>query len=152
MNTIYRTDQFTTHFVHFHFVFSTKMRRKVFADEKVKKRAEELIRSTCEKHSFQIRYLEIYPEHIRISVVVSPDHSPRSVMAKLKKETQILRKEFEQFANIRNFWTKSYLVSTKQSFPHKEAAEFVASKPKRFGNIVDKPETGIKEYINEKVK
>lgn len=152
MNEIYRTDKFITHYIHFHFAFSTRVCRKVFTDEKVKERAEEIIRSTCEKHSFQIRYLEIYPEHIRITVVVSPNHSPRSVMAKLKKETQILRKEFDQFANIENFWTKSYLVSTKQSFPHKEAAEFVASQPKRFGNIVDKPETGIKEYINEKVK
>ncbi|ENZ5543028.1 IS200/IS605 family transposase [Enterococcus faecium] len=152
MNKIYTTDKFITHFIQFHFVFSTRMCRKVFTDKKVKDRAEELIRLASEKYSFRIRYLEIYPEHIRITVIVSPNQSPRFIMAKLKKETQILRKEFIQFANIRNFWTQSYLVSTKQSFPHKEAVEFVASKPKRFGNITDKPETGIKEYINEKIK
>ncbi|MCH1976571.1 IS200/IS605 family transposase [Enterococcus hirae] len=152
MNKVYRTDHFITHFIQFHFAFPTRMRRKVFTDKEVKERTEELIRLACEKHSFRIRYLEIYPEHIRITVIVSPEHSPRFIMAKLKKETQILRKEFNQFASIQNFWTQSYLVSTQQSFPHKETAEFVASKPKRFGNIVDKPETGVKEYINEKIK
>ncbi|WP_165038227.1 IS200/IS605 family transposase [Enterococcus sp. ZJ1622] len=145
-------DKFVTHFIQFHFAFSTKVRRKVFKNEEVKNRTAELIRQTCKKHGFQIRYLEIYPEHIRITVVVSPNQSPRFIMAKLKKETQILRKEFKQFANIRNFWTQAFLVSTKQSFPHKEAAEFISNLPKRFGNVVDKPETHLKEYVNEKVK
>jgi putative transposase len=108
----YIKSQTSIHFMHYHFVWCPKYRRKVLIGN-IAKRCEELLRGKAKEMKCEIKALEIMPEHIHIFIQANPTQSPNFILGQLKGMTsRILRQEFPQLLKMPTLWTRSYFVST----------------------------------------
>ena len=64
-----------------------KYRKRIFAQEGVKGRAEQLIREVSEEYGFEIIELEVAQEHVNILVSFSPKCSIGEVCQRARKSS-----------------------------------------------------------------
>jgi putative transposase len=108
----YIKSQTSVHFMHYHFVWCPKYRRKVLtgAIEKVHRK---LIEEKCKELNCEIKALEIMPDHTHLFVQANPTQSPNFIIAQIKGYTsRMLRHQFPELMKIPTLWTRSYFVST----------------------------------------
>ena len=108
----YLKSQTSVHFMHYHFVWCPKYRRKVLTG-KIEKRHKELIIQKCKELNCEIKALEIMPDHTHLFIQGNPTQSPNLLIAQIKGFTSYtLRKEFPELLKMPALWTRSYFVST----------------------------------------
>ena len=109
----------TSHAVYetsYHLVWCPKYRKKIFAEERVKERAEQLIREVCEEYEFEIIELEVAQEHVHILLSFPPKRSIGDVVRIIKSVTA--RELFREFPSLKKrlwageMWEDGYFART----------------------------------------
>jgi putative transposase len=97
----------------YHVVWCPKYRRKVLTG-KIAARCDELIRSKCAEHDWQIIALEIMADHVHLFVKAHPKHSPSFVANQIKGFTsRHLRQEFASLrSRLPTLWSRSFFVAS----------------------------------------
>ncbi|MEK4418688.1 IS200/IS605 family transposase [Bacillus sp. FSL K6-0268] len=109
----YRKTKTTVSFIHYHFVFCPRYRRKIFLHTKVEERFKELVQEICGELDVSIVTMECDKDHVHLFLHTLPTRSPADTMAKIKGVTsKRLREEFPHLAHWPSLWTRSYFVST----------------------------------------
>lgn len=98
----YRKGSHTTYAIEYHFVWSTKYRRKALTGD-VAERARELIRQTCEAMEVRILSGVVSADHVHILVSAPPQWSPSELMRRVKGRTA--KRLFDDFPRLKKqFW------------------------------------------------
>ena len=98
----YRHARSTVSNLGYHIVWSTKYRRKVLVGP-VESTLKALLLQVALNHGFQIKYLEVMPDHVHVFAVCRPDQSPQFIYKCLKGATGRLL--FLHFPQLRRyFW------------------------------------------------
>lgn len=101
--------------VNYHFVWSTKYRRKVLVGN-VTERLKELNNAIATDKGFEIAVQEVQPDHIHLFVRAHPKYSPSFITKVLKGISA--KKLFDEFPELRerswrgHLWNPSYYVGT----------------------------------------
>lgn len=109
----YSQSETSVHFMHYHFVWCPKYRRKVITG-KIEKRLKQLLEQKTAEVGCKIIALETTPDHLHIFVQAPPTIAPNRLVAALKGYTsRVLRQEFPELTSrLPTLWTRSYFVST----------------------------------------
>jgi putative transposase len=101
--------------INYHFVWSTKYRRRVLAPP-----VEEVLKSTitdlCEEHGYELIAMEVMPDHVHIFLSAPPKVAP-AVIAKVLKGASA-RTLFTRHPELKkklwggHLWNPSYYVGT----------------------------------------
>ncbi|MED1799550.1 IS200/IS605 family transposase [Brevibacillus porteri] len=109
----YRRTATTVSFIHYHFVFCPRYRKKIFLKLDVEIRFKELVKEVCDELKIEIIAIETDKDHTHLFLNALPTFSPADIMAKIKGVTsKKLREEFKHLAHLPSLWTRSYFVST----------------------------------------
>lgn len=116
----YRTTSNTVYACQYHIVFCPKYRRKVLVHG-VDTRFKEVTRQVLAE-SFagaEVLEMEVMPDHVHLLLEIPPQHSPHSVVKRVKgTSSRVLRSEFPWLkSRIPTLWTNSYFVSTVGGAP-----------------------------------
>ena len=101
--------------VNYHFVWSTKYRRKVLVGD-VAERLKELNKSISVDKRFEIVVQEVQPDHVPLFIRAHPKFAPSTITKVLKGITA--KKLFEEFPELRSklwkghLWNPSYYIGT----------------------------------------
>jgi REP element-mobilizing transposase RayT len=91
----YRRNRSSVSLLLYHFIFSTKYRRKLLTSGPVEDRLKELIAQVCKELDVNIIAMEVVPDHVHLLVEAPPTLSPSQIMHRVKGPTsRRLRQEF----------------------------------------------------------
>jgi putative transposase len=109
----YLSSQTSICFLHYHFAWCPKYRRKVLVGS-IQKRLDELIRLKCQELNCEVLVLTIQPDHVHLFVKASPKVAPNRIIGEIKGYTsRLMRQEFPELrSKLPTLWTRSYLIST----------------------------------------
>jgi putative transposase len=100
----------------YHLVWCPKYRKKIFVDEAVRERAEQVIREICEEYGFEIEEMEVAEDHVHILISFPPKHSIGEVVRIIKSISA--RELFRVFPRLKKrlwsgeLWEDGYFVRT----------------------------------------
>ena len=109
----------TSHAVYdtsYHLVWCPKYRKKIFENEEIKERAEQLMRKICTEYGFEIINMEISVEHVHILLSFPPKHSIGEVVRIIKSISA--RELFQAFPSLKHrlwsgqLWEEGYFART----------------------------------------
>ncbi len=109
----------TSHAVYetsYHLVWCPKYRKKIFEDEGIKERAEQLIREVSEEYGFEVIELELAREHVHLLISFPPKRSIGDVVRIIKSVTA--RELFREFPSLKKrlwageLWEDGYFART----------------------------------------
>lgn len=118
----------TISFIRYHFIFTSRYRRKIFLINEVEKRFTEILYKICEEKDINIEKLECSEEYVYLYITGRPQHSPADIMNWIKsKSSSILRSEFIQLSSMPSLWTRNYYVSTADTISNEIIMKYVNS-------------------------
>ena len=95
-----------------HLVWIPKRRKPVLVDA-VRDRLFQVLNEVAADHLWNIRALEIAPDHIHLFVEIHPTDAINQVVKAFKgRSAFVLRKEFPALTKLPSLWTNSYFFST----------------------------------------
>lgn len=95
-----------------HFVWIPKRRKPVLVN-KVRDRVFEIFAEVAKERGWNIRALEVAPDHIHLFVEINPTDAINQVVKAFKgRSAYLLRKEFPHLTKLPSLWTNSYFFST----------------------------------------
>lgn len=95
-----------------HLVWIPKRRKPVLVD-KVRDRLFEIIGEVAKERDWNVRTLEIAPDHLHLFVEIHPTDAINQVVKAFKgRSAYLLRKEFPHLTRLPSLWTNSYFFST----------------------------------------
>jgi putative transposase len=109
----------TSHAVYetsYHLVWCPKYRKKIFEQEEIKERAEQLIREVSEEYGFEVIELEAAREHVHLLISFPPKCSIGDVVRIIKSVTA--RELFREFPSLKKrlwageLWEDGYFART----------------------------------------
>ena len=128
----YRRTKTTVSFIHYHFVFCPRYRRKIFLNSQVEERFKTLVREICDELEIEILAMECDQDHVHLFLNTLPTFSPTDIMAKIKGVTsKKLREEFPHLQHLPSLWTRSYFVSTAENVSSETIKHYVENQKKR---------------------
>ena len=132
MENEYKHTNTTVSFIHYHFVFCPRHRRKIFKIEGVEERLKELIASICKEHEMDILALECHIDHVHLFLSAYPQQSIPDIMRWIKGPTShVLRTEFSALKAMPALWTRSYFVSTAGTVSSDTIKQYVETQKSR---------------------
>ena len=128
----YRRTKTTVSFIHYHFVFCPRYRRKIFLNSQVEERFKTLVQEICEELEIEVIAMECDKDHVHLFLNTLPTFSPTDIMAKIKGVTsKKLREEFPHLQHLPSLWTRSYFVSTAENVSSETIKHYVENQKKR---------------------
>ena len=109
----------TSHAVYdtkYHLVWCPKYRKKLFVDDAIRERAEQLIREISEDYGWSLDVLEVALDHVHLLLSFPPKHSIGEVVRILKSKSAI--ELFREFPRIKKklwsgeLWEDGYFART----------------------------------------
>lgn len=95
-----------------HLVWIPKRRKPILIGE-VRDRLFQIISEVAKEQDWNIRALEIAPDHLHLFVEIHPTDAINQVVKAFKgRSAYQLRKEFPQLLKLPSLWTNSYFFST----------------------------------------
>lgn len=95
-----------------HLVWIPKRRKPVLIGE-VRDRLFQVVSEVAKDHNWNIRALEIAPDHVHLFVEIHPTDAINQVVKAFKgRSAYLLRKEFPHLTKLPSLWTNSYFFST----------------------------------------
>jgi len=95
-----------------HLVWIPKRRKPVMTGE-VRDRLFQIISEVAKDHDWNVRALEIAPDHVHLFVEIHPTDAINQVVKAFKgRSAYLLRKEFPHLTKLPSLWTNSYFFST----------------------------------------
>jgi len=97
----------------YHIIWCPKYRRKVLING-VEKRLKELILEKALINKWDIKALEIMPDHVHLFVMTGPNDSPSHIANQFKGySSRVLREEFNWLKRrLPTLWSRSYFATT----------------------------------------
>ena len=128
----YRRTKTTVSFIHYHFVFCPRYRRKIFLNSQVEERFKTLVREICVELEIEVIAMECDQDHVHLFLNTLPTFSPTDIMAKIKGVTsKKLREEFPHLQHLPSLWTRSYFVSTAENVSSETIRRYVENQKTR---------------------
>ena len=128
----YRRTKTTVSFIHYHFVFCPRYRRKIFLNSQVEERFKTLVQEICDELEIEVIAMECDKDHVHLFLNTLPTFSPTDIMAKIKGVTsKKLREEFPHLQHLPSLWTRSYFVSTAENVSSETIKHYVENQKKR---------------------
>ena len=128
----YRRTKTTVSFIHYHFVFCPRYRRKIFLNSQVEERFKTLVQEICDELEIEVIAMECDQDHVHLFLNTLPTFSPTDIMAKIKGVTsKKLREEFPHLQHLPSLWTRSYFVSTAGNVSSETIRRYVENQKKR---------------------
>ncbi|NEQ09115.1 MAG: IS200/IS605 family transposase [Moorea sp. SIO4E2] len=95
-----------------HLVWIPKRRKKVLVG-KIRDRIYEIFTEIASEKNWNIKALEVAPDHIHLFVEINPTDAIYQVVRAFKgRSANYLRKEFPELKKLPSLWTNSYFFST----------------------------------------
>ena len=115
-----------------HLVWCSKYRRPVLVGA-VEKRLRQLLKQTAAEHEWQIKTLEIAPDHVHLFLTFDPRYAIAEIVNRLKAVTSNkMRAEFRELrSRIPTLWTRSYYAGTVGSVSETAIRMYVESQKGR---------------------
>lgn len=102
---------------HYHLIFVTKYRRKVFTTPQLVNEMKSLITECAKSGDFEIETMEVMPDHVHLLLSFKPKYAPTDIVKYLKGYTA--REFFKVHPDIKSqpfwgghLWSNSYFMST----------------------------------------
>lgn len=102
--------------VQYHIIWCPKFRYNVLKND-IDCELKEILHSIANRYEYEIKEMEIMPDHIHMFISTKPTVSPTDVVRTLKSISAITL--FKRFPNLKRFysrcgslWSKGYFVST----------------------------------------
>ena len=128
----YRRTKTTVSFIHYHFVFCPRYRRKIFLNSQVEERFKTLVQEICDELEIEVIAMECDKDHVHLFLNTLPTFSPTDIMTKIKGVTsKKLREEFPHLQHLPSLWTRSYFVSTAENVSSETIKHYVENQKKR---------------------
>lgn len=118
--------------INYHIIFCPKYRRKVLING-ADKRLKEILYEYAPKWDFQIKSIEVMPDHVHLFISSTPELSVRNLVAKIKGITShVLRSEMEWLRRrIPTLWTRSYYCETVGCVSEDAIRKYIENQKKR---------------------
>lgn len=99
--------------VNYHIIWCPKYRRKVLVDG-VDERLKELILEKANEHGWEIKSMEVMPDHVHIFISANPVDGIHYIVQQIKGySSRVLRQEFTWLnKRLPSLWTRSYYAET----------------------------------------
>jgi putative transposase len=100
----------------YHLVWCPKYRKKIFEDETIRKRAEQLVKGICDEYGIEIEEMEVAIDHVHLLVSFPPKRSIGEVVRIIKSISA--RALFREFPGIKKklwsgeLWEDGYFART----------------------------------------
>lgn len=116
----------------YHLVWCPKYRKAVLTGE-IAVRAEELIRAKAVENGWQIRAIEVMPDHIHVLVAADVKSSPSHIANQFKGVTsRVLRAEFRVLrSKLPTLWSRSFFVSTVGAVDEETVKRYIETQYER---------------------
>ena len=110
----------------YHIIWCPKYRRKVLVGD-VEIRLKELLTEKSKENGWEIRKMEVMPDHVHIFIKATPSDSPAHIASQLKGYTSFkLREEFPHLKKrIPTLWTRSYYVESIGHISEKTIIKYI---------------------------
>ena len=97
----------------YHIIWTPKYRRS-FLVNNVDVRLKELMLEKAKEHNWDIKSLEVMPDHVHLFISVSPLDAPHYIVQQMKGYTSFtLRDEFPELkSKLPTLWTRGYYVES----------------------------------------
>lgn len=124
----YRRGSHTVFELHYHFVFTTKYRKRVLRGD-VGSRLRELIREVCKTKGIEIIKGHVRPEHVHLFASLPPHLAPADAMQAIKGKSA--RKLLREFPRVKkelwggHLWSRGYFVCTSGNVTDEVVAQYV---------------------------
>ena len=124
----YRTASHTRFDIKYHFVWTTKYRKRVLTGQ-VAIRLREVVREVCKTNEIEILQGSVSPDHVHILVSAPPNMSASKIMQYVKgKTSQKLMMEFRHLNKGfwgRHMWARGYFVATSGNVTDEVILEYI---------------------------
>mgnify|MGYP000323787634 FL=1 len=101
-----------------HLVWIPKRRKKVLVD-KIRDRIYEIFAEIATEKGWNIKALEVQPDHIHLFVEIHPTDAIYQVVRAFKgRSANYLRKEFPELKKLPSLWTNSYFFKGSRQSKH----------------------------------
>ena len=124
----YRTASHSRFDLKYHFVWTTKYRKKALGGE-VGRRLRDLIREVCRTHDVEILEGAVSLDHVHILVSCPPNLSPSKLMQYVKgKSSRKLLAEFKPLSKQfwgRHLWARCYFVASSGNVTDEAIAAYI---------------------------
>jgi putative transposase len=108
----YLRDENRVHLIAYHLVWTPKRRKPVLTGD-VATDCRALIEEKCDEMGWHILDLQIYPDHVRLTVRVWPTNSAADVVKECKAVTSHeLWRKYPDLKRLPSLWTRSYFAAT----------------------------------------
>ena len=108
-----------------HLVWIPKRRKRVLIGD-VATRCREIFSELAIEKKWEIKALEIAPDHIHLFVCHQPNLAISQVVQAFKgRSSYYLRKEFPHLLKLPSLWTRSYFHTTARSVSSKVILEYI---------------------------
>lgn len=120
--------------VNYHMVWSVKYRRDVLVEE-IARRLKELLYEIANQKGFEIKEIEVMPDHVHVFISAHPKYSP-SYMYKMLKGISG-RKLFIEFPQIKQdlwkneLWNSSTYVETVGDISEETVRKYIENQKKK---------------------
>mgnify|MGYP003129327235 FL=1 len=114
--------------LHYHFVFTTKYRKRVLRGD-VGVRLRELVREVCQARDIQVLKGHVRPEHVHLFASLPPHLAPAEAMRAIKGKSA--RKLLREFPRLKkqlwggHLWSRGYFVCTSGNVTDEVVAQYV---------------------------
>lgn len=112
----YKSSGHSKYLVQYHIIWCPKFRFEVLTGD-VENALKNIITNISKEYKYEIKALEVMPDHIHLFVATKPTVAPTDVVRTIKSITTV--KLFKEFPELKNFysrvgslWSKGYFVST----------------------------------------
>ena len=112
----------------FHIIFCPKYRRKVLVNG-IDKRLKEILIEISDQYGFDLKMMDVMPDHIHLFIEFDPTIALDKVVKKLKGiSAHKLREEFpELVSKLPCLWTRSYFASSVGSISEDAVKKYIAN-------------------------
>ncbi|MCR4666230.1 MAG: IS200/IS605 family transposase [Desulfovibrio sp.] len=131
MQTEYKRTKTTVSYIHYHFVFCPRYRRKIFNIPGLEQRFREMVREECARRRIELLAVHGDVDHAYVEVRVLPETSVHDAVKYIKSATSALRHEFARLSAMPSLWTRCYFVSTEESLNPEVIRTYVESQKTR---------------------
>lgn len=102
--------------INYHLVWCPKYRKPILEEPKVKEFLEDQIHTIAETKNYEVRALEVMPDHLHLFISAPPFDSPTNIVKVFKGVTAL--RLFKKFPELKKeywkgkLWSPSYYVGT----------------------------------------
>lgn len=125
----YKRTGHSKHLVQYHIIWCPKFRFEVLTGD-VESVLKDIIKNISKEYKYEIKALEVMPDHIHLFVATKPTVAPTDVVRTIKSITAV--KLFKEFPELKNFysrvgslWSKGYFVSTVGNVSEKTVQKYI---------------------------